>query len=121
MRTLKASDKYRFTLQWGAKTAEKIQAGDFLESLGNRKSELVVLAVAEYLSTHPDAFIAGQKPKIIVKPSYTREQVEALVRSVIEEKMSGSFQNMRETGSQSAGPDTIEPDVDEMLKNLELF
>ena len=118
---MRTRDKYRFTLQWGAGTEEKIRAGDFLESLGNRKSELVVLAVAEYLSAHPEAAIAGQKPKIIVKPSYTREQVEALVRSVIEERMAGYHNIERESGNMDTNSGMIEPDVDEMLKNLELF
>ena len=114
-------DKYRFTLQWGVETAEKVQAGDFLKSLGNRKSELVVLAVAEYLSAHPEAYITDRKLKIIVKQSYTREQVEALVRSVIEEKMAASPYIQHENVNRSIEPDTIGPDVDEMLKNLDFF
>ena len=118
---MKARDKYRFTLQWGAETTEKILAGDFLESLGNRKSELVVLAMAEYLSAHPEVLSAGNKPKIIVKPSYTREQVEALIRSIVDEKIANSPLIQCENGPHSVEPAAMEPDVDEMLKNLDLF
>lgn len=43
-----ADNKFRFSLQWGSDSAEKIQAGKLLERLGNKKSEFVVMAVAEY-------------------------------------------------------------------------
>ena len=119
--TMKTRDKYRFTLQWGAETVEKIQAGDFLESLGNRKSELVVLAVTEYLAAHPETISVCHKYKIIVKPSYTREQVEALIRSIMDEKMAAAPLIQPENGDQDAELTAPAPDVDEMLKNLDLF
>ena len=118
---MKTRDKYRFTLQWGAETAEKIQAGDFLESLGNRKSELVVLAVTEYLAAHPETIYTGHKPKIIIKPNYTREQVEALIRSILDEQRATAPLIQPENDDQHAGPTAPAPDVDEMLKNLDLF
>ena len=118
---MRTPEKFRFTLQWGAETAEKVQAGSFLQNLGNRKSEFVVLAVTEYFTAHPDVLLAGHKPKIVVKPSYTREQVEALVRSIVEERMAGPPPSQRVPGSHDDEPDTAEPDLDEMLRNLELF
>ena len=42
-------DKYRFCLGWSRDTAEKIAVGDLLEKLKNRKSDLVVQAVWEYI------------------------------------------------------------------------
>ena len=115
------SDKYRFTLQWNAGTAEKAQAGDFLEGPGNKKSEFVVMAVAEYLLTHPDDLPSGTRPKLIVKQSYNREQLESLVKTIIEEKLSGTQAIVR--GNTGSGGDIseIEADIDEMLMNLDLF
>jgi hypothetical protein len=113
--------KYRFSLQWYADTVEKVQAGDFLESLGNRKSELVVMAVTEYLNANPEILAAGNKPKIIVKPSYTREQMESLVKALIEERLAGIRPVANERVEPAGEITDIEPDIDEMLKNLEIF
>ena len=115
---MKTSDRYRFSLQWGTETAEKVQAGEFLESLGNRKSAFVVIAVAEYLNAHPETLSSDQKFKIIVQPSYTREQIEAMVRNIMDEKI--TMPAILENGGISRDPGN-EPDMEEMLKNLELF
>jgi len=118
---VKTSDKFRFTLQWGAETGEKIQAGEFLESLGNKKSEFVVMAVAEYIRSHPEALTPGQKLRIVVQQNFTKEQVEAIVRGVLEERMAGSPPFTRDNSVITAIPAESEPDLDEMLKNLEVF
>lgn len=118
---MKTPDKYRFTLQWGAETTEKKQAGDFLEGLGNRKSELVVLAVTEYISAHPETLSSSQRLNIIVKPSYTREQVEAMVKAMIEEKLAGLQPVAQKNGVADSEAGAIQPDIDEMLKNIDLF
>ena len=117
---MKTPDKYRFSLQWGAESDEKVQAGEFLERLGNRKSEFVVVAVTEYLISHPEALSLKQKLKIVVSPSITREQVETIVRSIIDEKMASAAPTVRKSGDIGDYPAT-EPDVEEMLKNLDLF
>ena len=118
---MKTPDKYRFTLQWGAETAEKIQAGDFLENLGNRKSEFVVLAVSEYLAAHPDVMIDGRRHQIVVKPSYTEEQLRAMVVTMIEERFPGFTDVLRKQDDSGNKPKDKDTDVGEMLKNLELF
>ena len=121
MGTVKTPDKYRFTLQWGAETSEKVQAGDFLESLGNRKSEFIVLAVNEYLMAHPETLTAGRKLQIVVKPSVTQEQVKMMITAMIEEKLTGmalAAQRPNNSGGELA---VTETDVNEMLENLDLF
>ena len=45
---MKKDGKYRFTLQFPAVTEEQIAVGELLESLGNRKSALVVAAVLHF-------------------------------------------------------------------------
>ena len=115
------SDKYRFTLQWNTATAEKVQVGDFLENLGNKKSEIIVLAVAEYILAHPDSLPPGKSPQLIIKPSYTREQLEVLVKTIIEEKLSGTQFIARENAGSGGDITAIEADIDEMLNNLDMF
>jgi len=131
---MKTLDRYRFSLQWGVDSAEKMQAGDILEKLGNKKSEFVVLAVSEYLKTHPDIPVNGsdgQKINIVVRPSVTREQIEAMVIAVICEQMAGMKPNIHEQMigikpvSRNDVPNTVvlsdESNIDIMLKNLEMF
>ena len=123
MATVKSADKYRFSLQWSAESEERIQAGEFLESLGNRKSELVILAVTEYLNAHPEISAPGSKLKIVIKPELRMEQVKAMIQTMIEENLSGRVlekwvQNTDDGVSRLA---ESEADVDEMLKNLDLF
>jgi len=119
---VKTPDGYRFSLQWGVDSAEKIQAGEVLEKLGNKKSAFVVLALTEYLKAHPDITPNGQKINIIVQPNLTREQVEAMVISIIGERLS----NIRPIPS--IRPDVEiavslpeQPDLDILIKNLEVF
>lgn len=117
---MKTPDKYRFTLQWGAETTEKVQAGDLLEGLGNRKSEFVILAITEYLAAHPEALTTGRKLQIVVKPSITQDEVRAMVLALLEEKMSGILPSMN-SGSARVEPMVTETDIDKMLENLDLF
>lgn len=51
---MKRDGKYRFTLQFPADTERRIQAGELLEQLGNRKSAVVVAALCEYAEKHPE-------------------------------------------------------------------
>jgi len=118
---VKKPDRYRFSLQWGVETIEKVQAGELLESLGNRKSEFIVMAVAEYIRIHPESLSAGQKIKLVIQPNFTRDQIEAMLRNIIEEKMQETPPIARRTSNINVETVIDGPDVDEMLKNLELF
>jgi hypothetical protein len=118
---MKSPNKYRFSLQWGIETAEKVQAGEMLESLGNRKSEFVVMAVTNYIANHLEMLSPKQKLRIVVKPSYTREEMESLVRKVIEERLTSDKLTVSNTSSQKSNEATSETDIDAMIQNLELF
>lgn len=118
---MKTSDKYRFSLQWGVDSEEKIQAGDFLESLGNRKSELVILAVTEYLAAHPEVTQSRHRPKIIVKSNVTEEQLHRLVKALIDERLSNPAFSASELNESVSEKIVNETDIDEMLKNLDIF
>ena len=77
-----ADNKFRFSLQWGSDTEEKIQAGRLLERMGNKKSEFVVLAVMEYLRRHPDLAASSGKISIEVQSSQTPAQLRAMVEEL---------------------------------------
>jgi len=134
---MKTLNRYRFSLQWGVDSAEKIQAGNILDKLGNKKSEFVVLAVSEYLKSHPDLPVNGldgQKINIVVQPSVTREQINAMVMAAICEQMAGMKPVIEsaavKTGTLNATAQPAlsesqnsqdESNIDIMLKNLEMF
>ena len=125
---MKTPDRYRFSLQWGADTTEKVQAGDVLKKLGNKKSEFIVLAVTEYLKAHPDITPdGGQKINIIVQPGLTRELVEAMVKDAIREQLAGFEPDAVKTAKSVAHctadlPETPdESSIDVMIKNLDMF
>ena len=51
---MKKDGRYRFTLQFGSDSEEQIRVGEFLESLGNKKSAVMVDVLNEYLLSHPE-------------------------------------------------------------------
>ena len=57
-------DRFRFSLQWSADTAEKAGVGILLEQLGNKKSDFIVMALIDYLQCHPEVAIPGAKINI---------------------------------------------------------
>jgi hypothetical protein len=118
---MKTYDNYRFSLQWGTETEEKVMAGDFLESLGNRKSSLVVKAVNEYLAAHPEVLVPERKSKTVLHPGYTQPQVEKMIAAALEKKQSGSDATQKPVDMHPNEPSADAEDVDEMLKNLDVF
>ena len=117
---MKTSKGYRFSLRWGAQTVEKVQAGEFLEGLGHKKSDFVVLAVAEYLEAHPEAR-AASKHMIVMKPNYTKQHIQEIVQSYLERKLSEHIVISQNADEHRVIPLVTEDDVEEMLKNLDLF
>lgn len=119
-----SDNKYRFTLQWGLDTAEKTQAGQLLEKLGNRKSEFVVLAVTEYIKAHPDVTVPGSMVKISVPATKTdqqlQEMVQAMARVAVEELVSGmTLVPASGQAAEPAGPS--QADLADMVANLDIF
>ena len=50
---MKKDGKYRYSLQFGMSSEEEIRAGELLESLGNKKSKVLIAALNEYVTNHP--------------------------------------------------------------------
>jgi len=113
--------KYRFTLQWGAESVEKIQVGNLLKRLGNRKSEFIVMAISEYINSHPDIQSTGQELKIVVKPNIDREQIESMVKKMIDERLTSVISANREIYPVIKIDPVSNDDIYEMIDNLDMF
>ena len=118
---METRDKYRFTLQWGSDTSEKVQVGELLKRFGNRKSEFIIMAIAEYIRLHPEVLTSEKKPKIAVRLGYTWEQIEAMVEAMINERLAGSAHINRGFCNSENVNNVNENDMDEMISNLDLF
>lgn len=97
---MKTSEGYRFGLQFKTLSDAHRQVGEFLESLGNKKSEAVVTAMIEYIQSHPEVLNKDNPVKVIAAFGYSEEtlnaRIEAMVRKV--------------AGSNSILPADVEPD-----------
>ena len=124
---MRRDDKYRFSLSWGRDTAEKIAVGDLLEKLKNRKSDLIVQAVWEYIGNHPEVMAENTKIVITVQSTPTDEQTLAKIQQMIDAsverlKDSMKFQIQQEKQVEQAAPTVLnQQDLDDMLDNLTIF
>lgn len=124
---MRRDDKYRFSLSWGRDTAEKITVGDLLEKLKNRKSDLIVQAVWEYIGNHPEVMAENAKIVITVQSTPTDEQTLAKIQQMIDAsverlKDSMKFQIQQEKQVEQAAPTVLnQQDLDDMLDNLTIF
>lgn len=124
---MRRDDKYRFSLGWGRDTAEKIAVGDFLEKLKNRKSDLIVQAVWEYIGNHPEVMAENAKIVITVRSTPTDEQAFAKIQSMIDAALESLKDNMKYQIEQENRSGQEEPtgpnqqDLDDMLDNLTIF
>ena len=121
---MKKDGKYRFTLQFPDDGESQRRAGDLLENLGNRKSIVVVDALNEYLDAHPELMQSRQRVRIHVQSDIGKAQIEQMIRSIVEEKLS-AFNAESSVDPTIAAVDTAalvsDDDIEQMLGNLELF
>ena len=129
---MKKDGKYRFSLQFSDKTEENRMVGELLERMGNRKSTLIVDAVREYLLHHPELQEENCKIEISVTTMETLENLENLVRQMVEERIalcrqedSDAYQSgedmQKEEMKQIESSDSLEEDISQMLDNLDFF
>ena len=126
MKALRRDDRFRFSLQWSADTEEKAKVGAFLERLGNKKSDFIVLAVVDYLQRHPEMEILGAKIKITCQPLHTKEQLLAMVREMVKTSVGEFLSGNTVASTQSSQPPEMplgpsEQDIDAMVASLKLF
>ena len=129
---MKRDGKYRFSLQFSDTTEENRMVGELLERMGNRKSTLIVDAVREYLLHHPELQEENCKIEISVTTMETLENLENLVRQMVEERIalcrqedSDAYQSgedmQKEEMKQIESSDSLEEDISQMLDNLDFF
>lgn len=135
---MKKEGKYRFTLQFRADTEEQIQAGEFLERLGNKKSAVVVAALNEYLASRPEIQSPHCEIKIQTGSGYDRKKIEQMIHVLVEERFAAlegreeSIKSVWDIGpvqiSENKPPgdeqeplEALEGDVAQMLDNLDMF
>lgn len=129
---MKRNGKYRFSLQFPDTTEENRVVGELLERMGNRKSTLIVDAVREYLLHHPELQEENCKIEISVTPMETTENLENLIRQMVEERIalhrqedSNAYQSgedmQKEEMKQIESSDSLEEDISQMLDNLDFF
>ena len=80
---MRRDDKFRFSLGWSRDTAEKIAVGDLLERLKNRKSDLVIQAVWEYIGNHPEVMAEDAKIVISVHSTPTDKQTFSKIQRLV--------------------------------------
>ena len=121
---MKKDGKYRFSLQFGTETEEQVQAGELLEKLGNRKSQIIVAALNEYMISHPELQNPHCKVEVKVTSTseYSRSDIEQMVRALVEEKLalvqaSGIIQK----DGDSAHSSILDEDITAMLDNINTF
>ena len=116
---MRKDGKYRFTLQFSANSEEQIRVGELLEKLGNRKSTIIVSALSDYINAHPELQSGYSRIEVKVAPAFDRNQMERLIRSIVEEKLS-ELHTIADT-SMSGTSEALEEDITQMLDNLNIF
>lgn len=117
---MKKDGKYRFSLQFSATSDEQVQVGEFLEGLGNRKSAVVVAALTEYLTSHPELKEANHVTVQVVG-ALSQKNMKEIVRSLIAEALSEMPSVSTVQSENHELRETLEEDVTEMLENLNMF
>ena len=120
---MKQNGKDRFSLQFKADSNANIAAGELLERLGNRKSAVVVAALNDYISVHPEIAAGATRISVRIESEVKRESLEEMIRALIDEKIAALQMQ----------PNTAPPYIDEqvqgdlcndiaaMISNLDLF
>ena len=119
---MKKGGKYRFSLQFGSGTEKERKAGELLERLGNKKSVVIVEALNEYLSAHPELHNPDCRVEIKAEPGYDMGGIEKMVRAIVKQQLK-TYQPEPALHPTEEEPETeaMENDVMQMLDNLDLF
>lgn len=122
---MRTGDGYRFSLGWSNSSIEKRAVGELLEALSNRKSDLVVQAVWEYIQAHPEIVQPDTKVVISVHSTPTVEQMLAKIQRMVEDSVQKKLEGIKLIGNPEQAQDLpdgpSETDLDDMLANLDIF
>ena len=117
---MKRDDMYRFCLQFGTDSEDEIRVGEFLESLGRKKSAVVVNALIEYLDNHPE-LASGKASRHVKISTVTIDALEEHIRRLIEERLAGIDLSHAAHGAPSEQAKEVSQDIVDMLDDLDLF
>ena len=124
---MRTSDGYRFSLQFKAQSDAHRQVGEYLEHLGNKKSEAIVIALVEYLQAHPEAPNSDNPVHVISAHRFTEEalnsRIEDAVRKIVGDRNLNlpSDAQMIEPGAPVESPDDSTNALDALLSGLDVF
>ena len=91
---MKKDGKYRFSLQFSADSEDQVRAGELLERLGNKKSQIIVAALNEHMAAHPELVDEDCKIEVKFTPEYNSAQLEQIVKTIVENKLAGLTTSM---------------------------
>ena len=121
---MKDKNKYRFSLQFNSTSDENIQVGEFLESLGNKKSAFIVKVIVEYLAAHPEISESNVQINVGYKNINKKELIK-IIKNILNDKTSlhnkGDTVKNTTNNSDSLTPELNDNDIDKMLGNLNVF
>lgn len=117
---MKKDGKYRYSLQFGMSSEEEIRAGELLESLGNKKSKVLIAALNEYVTNHPE--LESQRCELRVSfQSVPMELLEMKIRQLVEERLGSVTTSPQATIMDPEHVEHVSQDIVDMLDDLELF
>lgn len=117
---MKKDGKYRYSLQFGMSSEEEIRAGELLESLGNRKSKVLIAALNEYVANHPELESEHCELKVSFQ-SVPMELLEMKIRQLVEERLGGAVVTAAFPKEHPEQVESVSQDIVDMLGDLELF
>ena len=115
---MKNESQYRFNLQFVARSADERRVGEFLSTLGRRKSAVIIAAVIDYLENHPELSFESSRIRV---STVSADQLETRIRAIIDEKLSALPVKQSNTSEVSIDLDPSSTDIVDMLDDLELF
>ena len=118
---MKTTGGYRFGLQFKNLSDAHRQVGEFLESLGNKKSEAVVTALIEYIQAHPEVLNKDNPVKVIAAYGYSEESLTSKLEELIRKHVQGGQSSFDDQETDSK-PDAINTKaVETLLDGLDKF
>jgi len=118
---MKDGSSYRYNIQFPGKTELEIRAGEFLETLGRKKSSVIITALNEYLDHHPELF-DGSHPIVNIS-LLSLPELETKIQSMIEERLAGIDVPVVPTTDTclTSSADAVSKEIMEMIGDLDLF
>lgn len=119
---MKKNGKYRFSLQFASNSDEHVRVGELLEHLGNRKSQIVVAALNEYMASHPEILNPNCKIEVRITSGYNQTKIEQLIQTIVENKLAAmQLPDKMRKEVENELQEASDEDIEEMLSNLEQF